>query len=277
MHTQGRIRRTALVAVLLAAVGCGGSDSSSNTGLGRYLTQVASGNLTATLHTGTPPAGSGPVVTLDSSGITIPGGSKQITVNSATSFTAVAVMVQGVDGYYELTGLPPGTTTLLVVTFAQALPNTFSLQVSSGSGAGFGTAAPLPVTVTSVGTGDVQVNVSWDVDSDVDLHVIDPTGEEIYYGNSSARSTGVLDLDSNAGCSLDHKRSENITWAAGKAPRGTYTVRVDYWSACSVSKTNYVVTANVAGQATRVQNGSFTGSGDSGGAGSGTLIWTFTY
>lgn len=278
MHAQGMFRRTALLATLLAAVGCGGSSNDGPAGgLAGYLTHVASGNLTGALRTGTPPTGNGPVVTLDSAGITIPGGSKQITVNSPTSFTSVAIMVQGVDGYYELAGLPSATTAVVVVTFAQTLPNTFSLAVSAGSGSGFGAAQALPVTVTSVGTGDVQVNVSWDVDSDVDLHVVDPTGEEIYYGHKTAASTGVLDLDSNAGCSLDHKRSENITWAAGKAPRGTYTVRVDYWSACSVAKTNYVVTANVAGQAAKVQNGSFTGPGDNGGSGSGTLIYTFTY
>ena len=278
MHTHG-IHRTALLATLLAAVGCGGSSSDSHTGLSSYLTHVASGNLTAALRTGTPPAGSGPVVTLQSEGITIPGGSKQITVNSATSFTSVAVMVQGVDGFYELDGLPAGTTAVVVVTFGQTLPNTFSLAISAGAagGGGFGTAQALPVTITSVGTGDVQVNVSWDVDSDVDLHVVDPSGEEIYYAHTTSASNGVLDLDSNAGCSLDHKRSENITWPTGKAPRGTYTVRVDYWSACSVAKTNYVVTANVSGQAAKVQNGSFTGSGDNGGSGSGTLIYTFTY
>jgi uncharacterized protein YfaP (DUF2135 family) len=131
--------------------------------------------------------------------------------------------------------------------------------------------------MTVVGTGSIQVNVSWDVDSDVDLHVVDPSGEEIYYGHTASASGGSLDLDSNAGCSLDHKRSENITWPANSAPRGTYIVRVDYWSSCGVSATNYTVTAQVAGQPVRVQSGTFTGDGDGGSRGSGTTIWTFTY
>lgn len=286
MHRFGSLRWVPALALLAAAaIGCGGSSSNNNTtsGLASYVSRVAnaSGSVQATLHaTGSPTAGNGPVVTLDSGtgAVTIPGGSRQITVTSTTSFTTVAVAVQGQDGYYELTGLPAGTSAVIVVTISQHAPATFTLTVAAGGGTGYGQVQTVPMSLTTVGTGDVQVNVSWDVDSDVDLHVVDPNGEEIYYGHSTSTTTGgSLDLDSNAGCSLDHKRSENITWPSGRAPRGTYTVRVDYWSACSVSATNYVVTANVSGQATRVQNGQFTGAGDFGGAGSGTAIWTFTY
>jgi hypothetical protein len=43
-----------------------------------------------------------------------------------------------------------------------------------------------------VGTGAVQVNVTWDLDVDVDLHVLDPRGEEIYYDHRRSASGGVL-------------------------------------------------------------------------------------
>ena len=56
--------------------------------------------------------------------------------------------------------------------------------------------------------------------SDVDLHVVDPRGEEVFYGHPNSASGGRLDLDSNAACDLDHKRNENITWPVGRAPRG---------------------------------------------------------
>jgi uncharacterized protein YfaP (DUF2135 family) len=190
----------------------------------------------------------------------------------------VAVYVQSIDGYYEITGLPSGTSAEIVITYAQGAQGTFTVGVAAGSGTGFGAAQTVPVTIyTQAGTGAVQVNVSWNTAADVDLHVVDPSGEEIYYGHRSAASGGTLDLDSNAACGGDDKRAENITWPASGAPRGTYIVRVDYWSACSASSTNYTVTANVAGQPLRVQNGTFTGEGDFGGAGSGTTIWTFTY
>ena len=134
--------------------------------------------------------------------------------------------------------------------------------------------ARLSTTVTSVGTGDVQVTLSWDADSDVDVHVIDPAGEEIYYGHRRSASGGELDLDSNAGCTIDGVRNENITWPTGLAPRGSYTVRVDYWSSCGVGSTNYTVRVNVGGNL-QIFSGNFTGPGDQGGPGSGRTITSF--
>ena len=52
--------------------------------------------------------------------------------------------------------------------------------------------------VLQVGTGDVQVTLSWDAGSDVDLHVVDPNGDEVYWTNRRVASGGELDLDSNA-------------------------------------------------------------------------------
>ena len=280
MHGFDRLR-PATLALLAAVAACGGSSSNNvSSGLPTYVSRVSNldSSLTATLRSGDPPSGGGPAVTLTGEdAATIAGGSRQLTVSSADTFTQVAVSVQGVPGYYALSGLPAGTSAVIVVTVSQQAPATFTLAVAAGGGTGYGTVQTLPVTLTAVGTGDVQVNVSWDVDSDVDLHVTDPSGEEIYYAHRTSASGGTLDLDSNAGCAIDHKRSENITWPAGTAPRGAYTVRVDYWSACDVTSTSYVVTANVKGQAAQVKNGTFTGPGDSGGRGSGTQIFTFTY
>ena len=101
-----------------------------------------------------------------------------------------------------------------------------------------------------------------------------PGGEEVYYGRRQVPSGGELDLDSNAGCRADGVRNENITWPVGRAPRGRYTVRVDYWSNCSATRTNYTVLVNNGGSV-QVVTGSFTGNGDRGGAGSGSTIATF--
>ena len=133
------------------------------------------------------------------------------------------------------------------------------------------------MSVITVGTGEIQVSVSWDVESDVDLHLVEPNGEDIYYGNDLSASGGALDLDSNAGCSIDGKKNENITWPSRTPPRGTYIVRLDYWDSCGVAKTNYVVTVRVKGRTPQTFSGAFTGLGDSGGSGSGIQITTFTY
>jgi hypothetical protein len=182
----------------------------------------------------------------------------------------------GVEGYYEVRLPSPQTSATVLLTFPQEIPlDQFDLQfagiTSSGS---VGPYVALTANVTSVGTGDVQVTLSWDADSDTDLHVVGPGGDEIYYGRRQSPSGGELDLDSNAGCTIDGIRNENITWPVGRAPRGQYTVRVDYWSACSVTRTNYTVRINNGGSV-QIVTGFFTGSGDAGGAGSGRTVATF--
>jgi len=213
--------------------------------------------------------------------VSIAGGSTAFQIGSTSTYAGLAVSVDGVDGYFELTGLTPGSgnTVTIFVTIGQNAPQTFNLAVAAGTGTTYGTAQAIPVHLTTAGTGDVQVNVSWDVDSDVDLHVVEPGGTEIYYANKGPTTAGgTLDLDSNAACTLDHKRSENVTWPSGRAPHGTYTVRVDLWSACTQARTNYVVTVNVKGQQPQFFNGFFVAAdADSGSAGSGRTITTFTY
>ena len=49
------------------------------------------------------------------------------------------------------------------------------------------------------GRGDVKVTMSWNNLSDVDLHVIDPYGERIYYHHKSSQSGGILDFDNRYG------------------------------------------------------------------------------
>ena len=65
-------------------------------------------------------------------------------------------------------------------------------------------------------TGDLVVTLTWDTESDLDLHVVDPVGVDIYWGNQSdepplpgsvpptAGSYGYVDYDSNA--RLRHRR-----------------------------------------------------------------------
>jgi uncharacterized protein YfaP (DUF2135 family) len=183
-----------------------------------------------------------------------------------------------VDGYWELT-LPSAVTSQnIVLTLGQELPNNnFVVEYAAGTNAAVGSFDSEAVSVVVVGTGDIQVSVSWDVESDVDLHVVEPGGEEIYWADDVSASGGELDLDSNPGCSIDGVKNENITWPNSAPPRGMYIVRVDYFESCGVAATNYVVTIRVKGQATKTITGQLTGPGDFGGAGDGVQVATFTY
>ncbi|MEX2178307.1 MAG: hypothetical protein WD801_06325 [Gemmatimonadaceae bacterium] len=264
----------------LGAASCTDSTGPTEDDIRNVIAALAtSGGTSASFHAGAPPAGgSGPSVNVTGSSSMITGGSSMRNLASSQSFSRIIVAIEGLDGYWEVT-LPSSVTSQdIILTLGQDITDgSFTVQYAGGTSGGVGSFDSESVNVVSVGTGDVQVSVSWNSNADVDLHVVEPNGEEIYYGNASSASGGSLDLDSNASCSGDNVRNENVTWPTASPPRGTYTVRVDYWSACSVSSTSYVVTVRVAGSAPTTFQGTFTGSGNGGGEGDGTLVTTFTY
>jgi uncharacterized protein YfaP (DUF2135 family) len=100
--------------------------------------------------------------------------------------------------------------------------------------------------------GELVVTLTWDTEVDVDLHVMDPLGNEIYHGapssldpfahgaSASSASPGVLDVDSNAGCIIDGLRQEDVIWA-GAPPSGHYLVRVDTPSLCGQASSHWTV------------------------------------
>ena len=108
-----------------------------------------------------------------------------------------------------------------------------------------------------LGTGDVQITLRWDAPVDLDLHVTDPSGEEIWYGNRTSNSGGNLDVDANAGCnSMMTNPVENVFWPYGGAPGGQYQVYVVYYMNCSYSgPVSYQVTVKQANHPAQVFNG----------------------
>ncbi|MDR0411376.1 MAG: VWA domain-containing protein [Treponema sp.] len=74
-------------------------------------------------------------------------------------------------------------------------------------------------------SGDIRVSLSWENRNDLDLHVITPGQEHIYYGYKKDSSGGELDVDMNIrGESTEP--IENIFWQEAKAPAGMYRVFV---------------------------------------------------
>lgn len=275
-------RRLAGLAVLAAlAGGCKGDATAPVGTIAAFITsvQLAGTSTTATLVQGdAPAAGSGPTLTLSAPVAAINGGTSEVGVTGSAEFQVVVIAVPGLPNHYELTLPAAATTASLLLTMAQNLSiGTFQIQFAAGpSTASLGAYATQSLNIVAVGTGEVQVSVSWNSLADIDLHVVEPGGEEVFWGNSQSGTGGELDLDSNAACGSDGPRNENVTWADGTAPAGEYIVRVDNWSACGATRTDWVVTVQVRGRQPEVYTGFFTDAGDGGGVGSGVEVTRFT-
>jgi hypothetical protein len=72
---------------------------------------------------------------------------------------------------------------------------------------------------------DVRASLLWHNHNDLDLHLITPSGEEIFFGNKKSCCGGWLDVDMNVHGETE-KPVENIRWEKGKAPHGHYTIFV---------------------------------------------------
>ena len=91
--------------------------------------------------------------------------------------------------------------------------------------------------------GEIEVKLAFSNSKDVDLHLYTPSEEHIYYGHRGGTYTTDdgeeitygLDIDSNAGCSLDHVNKENIYIPKTLVENGTYRVVVDMYSNCDRS------------------------------------------
>lgn len=209
----------------------------------------------------------------------IPGGSSYITVAAETVAKKILVGMKGQVGYYELV---PSNNRDNEYSFVMLIDqdialgegqNTFNVQVAIVDENGeISQIWETSIELKVVGTGALQVSLSFDNAKDVDLHLIEPEYNDengnpmsfyyrhIYYGNSMSAAGGLLDLDSNPGCSIDNVNNENITYndsSAYVAP-GTYKVYVDLYDNCDPSiATNYVVTVTYGGALLASRSGIF--------------------
>lgn len=74
-------------------------------------------------------------------------------------------------------------------------------------------------------SADLVVTIGWSTDrTDVDLHVVEPSGEECYYKNTVTKIGGRITRDVTTGFGPE-------TYVLQDAPEGTYGVSVKYYSA----------------------------------------------
>lgn len=106
----------------------------------------------------------------------------------------------------------------------------------------------------SLEKAEVTVRLDWSQHSgntDIDLHVIDPFGERIYFENMESESGGYLDRDDTHGPGPEH-----IHWDS--APAGTYKIYVHYYPNEDEDKSvvSYKVSVNADGVTYRPATGS---------------------
>lgn len=80
--------------------------------------------------------------------------------------------------------------------------------------------------------GFMRCSLHWFNYDDLDVHVMEPNGHEIYYGNRRSYNTGgTLDVDMNAGSGKTRDAVENIVWTdRSKLAPGRYTVWVNQFN-----------------------------------------------
>lgn len=234
--------------------------------------------------------GSAPSIeTINGNPSVIPGGSNPIAIQTNDDITKILVGVSDVGGYFSLPASAAKDTGdfLFYILMNQTLAvETFNIIIAIQAADGTVSVHEIiAVSLVQVGTGKLQVSCAWDQLNDVDLHLVEPNGEEIYYGNGTSANGGELDLDSNAACGIDYVNNENITYIEDAiVENGEYIVRVDFWANCDITEnTNYSVTAYHEGvlltptTGTNPYQGSFTPTEeDAGGVGSGVEVMKFS-
>lgn len=84
---------------------------------------------------------------------------------------------------------------------------------------------PVPDPRGIGGSGDLKVTLMWNFLADLDLHIVEPDGNHIFYGNKrNEHSTGFLDVDNREGGT---GAAENVYWE--HVPQGAYEIRVKYY------------------------------------------------
>ena len=208
----------------------------------------------------------------------IPGGSLILIGTVEADATHALIGVSGESGYWSVPVDENGAFSATILVGQEVANDTMTLLVGAQNAAAWiGPVSELSLRVQSVGTGDLQVSLSWDALADVDLHLIEPTGSEIWYGHRNSFMTGgQLDLDSNPACSIDGVNNENITYGDSTPTAGHYIVRVDLYEACDEPDINWSVVVRVDGDVIGTVEGSFVESDqDMGGARSGMTVFEF--
>lgn len=200
------------------------------------------------------------VLDIQGNATVLAGGSNILHISASEDAQEVIVGVKDQTGYFRVPLVADRgaanrgifSVADLTLLIGQQVADTFTIAIAVGDGQGnFSMYEYMVVNLLHAGTGILQVSLSWDQLNDVDLHLIEPDGTEIYYGNTVSSSGGQLDVDSNPACVIDEINNENIFYEDSPEvtiPFGEYEVLVDLWANCDIApNTNYTVVVHYGG------------------------------
>ena len=99
--------------------------------------------------------------------------------------------------------------------------------------------------------GDVCCRLAWFNTDDLDFHMIEPDGNEIYFGNKGrmSRCGGMLDVDMNAFSGLTTTPVENIFYSnKNKMKEGVYQLKVHNYNKRNSTDVGFVVEVEILGE-----------------------------
>ena len=250
MHSLKHI--TALTTVLVLG-GCGGLEADLGA---NALMRVSEATFVAR---DLPGAGNGPEVisAITQTNTFRPGEvSKPLGGTLDADATAVLVGLRGDVGHWRVVAAPPQVNQPLQPTFDLRLDFSTSLlrdnaeivlhAVDAQGNVGPAQNVTLQQAQSQAPEGELVFSLRWDRDADLDLKVITPDEVEISARNPNSAQPpqpglppspealaagGRLDRDSNAQCTIDGVRHENILWTQSPPP-GRYKVLIDTFSMC---------------------------------------------
>jgi len=264
------MRPWTVFAALVAACGCG-DQAPANRGLDAVLRIDG-----AQFYEGAMPApNGGPGVTaLNLPSFQVVPGARNREVTGALDPRATAALIGlvGDAGYWVLVAGAPDFAAPDFPTFdatmefsSRLVLGDYALHVQAGDAegrVGKPSARVLHAVPPNLPSGTLVVELFWDTDADLDLHVVVPSGVEVFSRNPNSvqppppgkpvdpnawKTGGILDVDSNAQCVIDGRRQEDVIWTV-PPPSGAYTVRVDTFSLCAAATARWTVAAVLDGR-----------------------------
>ncbi|MBP3738298.1 MAG: hypothetical protein J6I72_04530 [Muribaculaceae bacterium] len=198
------------------------------------------------------------------------GGMNFITIITEKVYKRFFVGVKGIRGYWVFTAITQNTSggynTYIIPIMYSTLYNSDIVMIVAGENGEGKITRPYNPRVKHVDSesGDLNLNLTFSNAKDIDLHMVTPSGEHIFFGHrggtvSSATGGAIsygLDHDSNAACYLDYLNNENIYIPSAMIEDGTYKVYVNMFANCNRNiATSWCIVARYKGNILKPERG----------------------